>query len=1207
MTFEKISAPRAAWLPAGPALVVLILVLSSALLGQVYSGSITGVITDPSGAVIPSAVVTATDTGKGFVYRATSDAGGRYLVRPLPPSTYQLSVEAPGFKTWVQAGIVLTVNQSAGLNIQMALGAAQDSIQVQDNAAILATQDAATGQELDRTFVNDLPLLGRGVFDLAGLTPGVTQVSGGFAITGYANNFISNGSRNATSDILIDGVTTTNYEAGSGIQVPLITPSVDSVQEFKVQQSNFSADVGFSGSTVINVVSRSGTNQFHGGAYEFLRNNVLTANNWFGNALGSKLAGRHYNDFGGTLGGPIKKDKLFFFFDIEALRDISSATYRSGVPSQAMRDGNFAEICGAGFDSAGMCKDPNGQLWDPYSGTYVPALGGPARSTFIPFNNLATYTSPGSAAAIAQGHGIPIQAGNLIDPVGAKLMQYYPLPNVNVGQANYNRFNNWISSGSNRQTGYQTGIKIDYAASDSSHTSFKYARQFGAGQGSNPFDNAYNPTFVGPALIHNQFASLNQNRMFGGKTLLTVTLGFARDFQNQQDISVNYPTLDYVKDLGLPSYMHSSGFRAAPAIALGNYASPLGVSIGSLPYAELHLGSETWTFSPNVSRMQGSHDLKLGFEGRMHRINYVQPGEPGGLFAFWNNGTAQYPYWGGGDDFASLMVGLGLPTGQYDIPAFVSSQSFSYAGYLQDNWRVTPRLTLNLGLRYELESPKTERHNRFSYMDLDVASPLQVAGFPNLKGGLQFVDSNNRSPYGWDRNNWGPRAGFAYRLNNKSVVRGGYGIFYTTTMAGAAGTGGGGSLGYSRETSWVLSYDGATPWARLRDPFPFTGPLAPTGSTLGALSFVGDAISGPMRKLLNVTPYEQSWNLGVQHELPFGLLADANYVGKKGTKLYFSGSGQLNHLGPEIENYSPAQIADLMTLVANPFAAVVPAGTPLSTPTVQKYRLMLPYPQFTSVNSMPLPVANSIYHAFQARLEKRFSHGLQFLATYSYSKSIDDASEGTVTWMGGSTSLQDPNNRRLERSLSQFDIPQVLGLSYSYDLPIGRSKAVGTNWNPVVNAILGGWKTAGIWRFSSGQPLALSMNGSTPLPTYGTQRPDLTGSLVRNTGSDWMTSYFANPEVAVAAAPYTLGNAPRTLSSVRAPGVEDAGLSLFKYFDLSKLREGARLEFRSEFFNAFNHPQFCGPNTTVGGGRFGAVESTCNKPREVQMALKLQW
>jgi hypothetical protein len=1190
---------------------VLVLLLGGAVLAQVYTGSVTGVVTDPSGAVVPGAQVTVTDSDKGFAYRAVTDSAGRYLIRPLPPGKYRLEIAAAGFRAPGAETFTLSVNQNAGRDVALVLAVSAQSVEVRMSAVDLSTQDAVTGQVLERTVINDLPLLDRhqGIFALAGLAPGVTQVQGGFAVSGFANNFISNGSRNATADILIDGVSTTNNENATGIQVPLLTPSVDSVQEFKVQQSNFSADVGFSGSTAINVVSRSGSNTFHGSGYWFIRDNALTANDWYGNAYGTKLANRRYHDFGGTVGGPIRKDKTMFFADIEGLRDRRARTFRGGVPSAAMRAGDFGEICKKGFSPVGMCLDPEGQLWDPYSGIYVPELQGPVRTGIIPFNNLAKYQSPGSPRLNGTGLELAPRAGNLIDPVALKMMQYFPMPNMRVGDAGYDRRENWIATGSDMTTGNQWGFKIDQFFSEKARTAFKFARQAANLEGANPYGNALNPTFTGPVILHNHMVALNHNQTLNATTLLNVTLGFARNYQDRKDVLDGF-ALDPIGDLGLPAYMGRSGIRTSPGIVISNYANPGdGVNLGSLPYAGLTQGSEKWELHPSLSRIQGRHDLKLGFQARLQRINFVQPGAPGGAYVFHVNGTSQFPIWGGGDEMASFLTGIGLPgyAGTYDIPAWVSTQNFAYSTYFQDNWRVTDRLTLNLGLRYELETPRTERFNRQSYVDLGIASPLQVPGMANLRGGLQFVDANNRSPYGNDRNNFAPRIGFAFKLDSRTVLRGGYGLYYVPSIRGAAGTGGGGALGFSRGTTWVVSYDGQTPYARLNNPYPGSGPLLPEGSAPGAMSFVGEGISGPMRTMLNATPYEQSWTGGIQRELPFGAIIDANYVGKKGTKLYFGGSGQHNHFGPEIESYSTAQIADLVSYVPNPFYGKVPASAPLGGPAIMKGQLYRPYPQFSNVTSLPLPVASSMYHALQMRVEKRFSHGLQFLGTYTYARSRDDASVGSVSWLGGSTSLQNPNDRRAEWSRSQFDIPHVVGLSYVYNVPFGRGSTFGANWHPLINGVLGGWKTGGIWRFSTGQPLQLRLTGGTSLPTYGAQRPNLTGELVRSESANWRDNYFANPEVVVKPAPFALGNAPRTLDNIRAPGVNQANLTLFKTFGLGMLREGASLEFRGEFFNALNHPQFCGPNSTFGDPRFGQVRSTCAAPREVQFGIKAYW
>jgi len=1197
-------------------LVCLSLGLAGAAWGQV-SGALTGVVTDPSGAVIPGAKVTLTDVGKNTEFPALTDAEGRYVIRALPPSTYRLRVEASGFSTYVQDNIVLAVNQSSSVAVQLKVGATSEVIEVTSGAALLSTQDASTGQEIQRSYINELPLLGRGVYDLVNLATGVTQVQGGYIGGGTANNFISNGSRNVQADIIADGATTTNFEQNTGIQTSMYSPSVDMVQEFKLQQSNFSAEMGFSGSTIINLVTRSGTNDFHGTGWWFVRRNGLTANNWYANAGGVPLAPRKYNLFGANGGGPIIKDKLFFFFNYEGLRDKSATTYTAGVPSPAMKKGDFGELCTAGFDASGKCKSEDGQIWDPYSGVYSSAEGGPVRSLYIPFNNMATYQSPGSPKLPA-GHQLPPVPGNLIDPVASKIMNYFPDPNVKVGQPDYNRFNNWVGAGSRNGTNNMYDTKIDWNIGPSDVLSAKYSISPGVGSAGEVWpgtSNAYMSGINGPSKNKNQIFSMNYNHTFSPSTILTTTLGWARNSYNRADTIANVPGYDPVADLGLPEYTLRSGFLTTPAIYLDDYTGqPCCGNIGSQPWGIMRQATETYHLVSTLSKVKGKHELRMGGEGRLHYLNYAQPCEPNGVYDFNRYGVSEHPWWGGGDTMASFLTGGDTSGwGGYEVPVFGATASWQFAGFVQDNWKITPKLTLNLGVRYDLNTPRTERFDRGSYWDPNATSPLagKVPGLPNLTGAVAFIDSSDRHYFSYDKNNWAPRFGFAYQFRPKTVFRGGYGLFYSIVVTGASGVGSG-FQGFSQGTGWVTTYqgDGATPWSRMSNPFPNGGPLLPIGSSQGASSFLGDGFGGaPMKSLVQATPYEQTWTLGIQHELPGNIVLDANYVGKKGTKLYFGGAGDLNHLGPEIESYSAAQIEDLNSYVPNPFYGLLPPGAPMDTPTVQKSQLMRPYPQYTGVSLLTLPVANSSYHAFQLRVEKRFSKGLQFLVAYTYQKSIDDSSvgHGGLTWLGGSTSLQDPNKRYLERSLSQYDIPQVLNISYVYHFPFGRGKTFGANWSPWLDAFLGGWKTNGIWRFSAGQPLALYLSGGQSLPTYGGQRPNLTGTLEKNTGADWKEQYFANPEVVVKPAPYALSNAARTIGSVRTPGINSANLSILKDVYINKIREGTRFEFRSEFFNAFNHPIFCGPNTTLGGGQFGQVSNTCNSPREVQLALKFYW
>ncbi len=1189
-------------------LAVMIGVLSVSLWAQVYSGTLTGIVTDASGGVIPGAKITLTDMGKQLDYATTTDTVGRYLLRSLPPSTYRLKVEVAGFNTFVQDGIILTVNQSASIDATMQVGASAQVVEVSGfSAALMSTQEASTGQELDRRMINDLPLLGRGVFDLATLAPGMAPAAG---FSGGTINFVSNGSRNSTTDILLDGTSGTSFEQNSGILEALFTPSVDSVQEFKVQQSNFSAEIGFSGSTVINMVTRSGTNAFHGSGWEFFRDNSLTANNWFNNSAGVPLGPRREHTFGGTVGGPIIKDRTFFFFNYEGNRSTSAGTYRFGVPSDAMRTGDFGEICAEGFDAQGQCQG-EGQLWDPYSGVYVPEADGVVKSRFIPYNRLDLYQSPGNPILDGTIYQVAPHPGNLIDPVAAKMIQYFPKPNLNVGQSNYNRFNNFIKAASGTSRDDVWDIKIDHSFNENNRLSAKFSRGTSFSTPANVFGNPLDPVATAPSPGTRHMFSANFTHTISPTSLLNVTFGFTRSYYNGSDLATAYPDYDPVKDLGFPEYIRTSGFKATPSMAMDLYATSGNMNIGSIPWGIYRAAPETFHLAGSWSRITGRHDLKIGGEGRMHRMNMDQPGEPAGTFWYDQNTTSQSP-WYGGDSMASFLTGLGGESGwgEYEVPAVPATQSFGFAAYIQDNWKVTSKLTLNLGLRYDIDTPRTERYNRMSYIDPNAPSPVEAPGFTNLVGALKFASPDHRNGTGWDKNNWGPRFGFAYKLADKTVLRGGYGIFYQITTRGAAGVGAYGFQGFDRYTPWVTTYqwDGATPGARVSNPYP-DGILLPPGNSLGDMSYVGEGIHGPILGQ-DATPYEQTWTLGIQHEVGAGIVLEADYVGKKGTRLFFGGASSINYLGPEIETYTPEQVAGLKTMVANPFYGILPDSSSLGgAPEVEQYQLLRPYPQFTGVDGIAPPIANSIYHALQLKAEKRFSHGIQFLGTYTWSKSIDDASvtHGGLTWLGGRTSLQDPNKRYLERALSDWDMPHVVGISYVYELPFGRNRAFGKSWNLFVEAVLGGWKTNGIWRFSSGQPLSLGLSGGASLPTYGGQRPNLNGTLTRNTGSNWREQYFTNPDVISTPDPNTIGNAPRNLSSVRSPGVNNANLSVLKEFYMNKFREGMHLEFRAEFFNAFNHPQFGSPDTTWDGGNFGAVTYQQNRPREVQMALKFYW
>jgi hypothetical protein len=1230
------------WIVVPLFLVCLLAFTNSPAWAQVFVGSVTGVVTDPTGAVVPGATVTLTDTSKGYEYKATADAVGRYVIRNLPPSTYQLKVEAQGFKTHVQEGVVLAVSQSSSIDVGLELGATAQSVEVVGTSPVLSTQDSAIGQDISRTFINDLPLLGRNVFNLALLAPGVSQAPNrtyGGNGSDYPTNFVSNGSRNATAEILIDGVTTTTAEPNTGINSSLYQPSVDAVQEFKMEQGNLSADKGSSSDTQINMVMRSGTNAFHGSAWEYLRNDKLLANNWFNNRAGVGIPARRFNQFGATVGGPIFKDRTFFFFDYEGVRSLDATTASAGVPSAAMREGDFGEICPEGYDAGGMCANTDHQLWDPYSRLdYSTGATGAQLSIPIPFNNLATYQSVPNAAGTddharlaGTGFELPQVPGNLIDPTAYTIMQYYPLPNVGVGTAGYDRFNNWIGSGTNQNGNDQFDIRIDHRFSDSNLFNARFSYSTGTYHGFNCFGTALDPCTQGPGAGGSRMFTMSLTHTFGPQTVLNLAYGITRWSTYTKGIAQDFPDFDPVTSLGVPDYLRTSGIAASETFYIyGGYGFAGGQSIGAQAWSVYRNGSEVHHLMAALDRIQGRHEFKFGGDVRVHRMNWFQAGAPEGVFTYGYEGTRQDPWSsGGGDGMASFLTGSGFGGwGEYDMDPHVSTQSPKYDLYFQDNWRVTDKLTVGLGLRYDLEIPRTERYNRMNWWDLTVPQPTLAVANPtlpaempagaalqqdygNIVGGLIFASPDLRPTADTDKNNLGPRVSIAYRVTDKWVIRTGYGLFYNPSLFGTAGGGQGGLAGFSRATNWRNTYngDGLTMWGRPSNPFP-DGLDLPTQDALGILQNVGSGASAPLR-YRNATAYTQTWNFGIQRELPGSILVDASYVGTKGTKLNWLSAGEYNFYGPWIESATPDQIDYMQnTQVANPFYGVITSGD-LSNPTVGVGQLTMAYPQFTSVNAYNTPWANSQYHAFQLKVDKRFSKGLQFLLTYTNSKTTDDGDLSTWTgWLGGTEEgLTDPNNRRLDHGLSEGDISQIFQVAYVYQLPWGRGKRWGANWNSVVDGFLGGWQTNGIWRFDTGQPIHLFCDACQAILSYGQQRPNVTGTLEKASGTsgDIITQYFANPEATSRPDPYTLGNASRLLSNIRRPGTNNAALSIFKEISLNAMREGSRLEFRAEAFNALNHPQFCSPNTAVGSATFGVISDQCNSPREFQMALKLYW
>lgn len=1216
---EQKYLPQSCWL----LLLAFLLAMPAGVFGQGYFGTVTGVLTDPTGAVIPGARVTLTDQEKGYTFNAASDGDGRYLYRSIPPGVYSVTAEVPGFAKTVRTGIRVDVNQNATANLSLKVSSSSQSVVVNAQTQALDAQDATTGLVIDRKFINDLPLVDRYVMDLTLLTPGVTETDDQCSVGCTGTNFVSNGSRNSTSDVLIDGATVTNYEPNGGVTQVTYTPSPEAVDEFRVEQSNFSAEYGFSGASVVNMITRSGTNTFHGSAYDFIRNTITDANNWFNNLNGIPIPPVHRNNFGGTFGGPIFKNKTFFFFDYDATRQSSMATYQAGVPTEAERNNNdFGEVCtaqGGTFDNTGMCTVAAGQIWDPYSGVYQASASdgsgaaGAYRSTFIPYNNIGAYASPGNPNLAGTPYQLSGAAGDLIDPIAQAMMKMFPEPTPNM--TNPTIYDNWIASGASRYPNDQFDIKIDHRFNENNLLSAKYSQEWNSAVSYNCFGNFADPCAGGPNKGTAHLFTVNDEHTFTKTLLLTTTLGFTRGAEEILAYNGAGGVTDPVNKLGFPSYLNSNGFKGVPSMFIdqGTYYSAGYTTIGGDPYGNYRQGQDTGQLTVALNKVLGDHEMKFGFEGRQHQMNYIQTNAPNGIFNFDHFGTSQCPNDFadcGGDGMAAFLMGNPNGGAYYEIQDRPATEDRQYAWFAQENWKVNHRLTLNIGLRYDVSIPRTDRFNRQNWLDLNAPFPVTVPGL-TLTGGEVFASSKQRRIVNGDWRDIQPRFGFAYLLDPRTVIRGGYGIYYSQPRSGATGVAPYGAQGFNQYTNTITTNDndGATPYLHLSDPFP-NGLIQPPGNSLGLMNDYGYAANGPLRNVTN-TPYEQSWSFGIEMQLPAKILTNIMYVGKKGTHLYYSGDNYINHLGPEVEGYTPDQINNLTTMVNNPFYGInTDSGSILSQQQIPQYMLQIPYPQFPGgVTIEPPSIATSEYHAMQLTAEKRYSNGLQFLASFVWSKSMDDASvpDDNTTWLGSFTSLVDPNKPWLERSLSTFDIPFVYQFSYTYDLPFGRGKAFLNHMPKALDAILGGWKTNGVWRISYGRPLAFTTYDGTSLPTYGTQRPNIAGRPIRSKGSDstWINNYFANPGVFQLPSIYTFGNAPRATGVVRTPTAFNTNMSVEKDFSLAKLHEGMNFELRLEAENALNHPVFGTPDTSVDDPNFGVINYTSNTPRQVQLGGKV--
>ncbi len=1148
------SRSRSGWL-----FVVAVLLLAVVpAIAQRVTGTITGQVTDPTGAVVPNAAIQVVNDDTQVTTTVTTASDGLFTAPALPPGHYSLIVAQPGFKQLERHGITLTVDQTVNVPLALTVGAVTESVQVTEQQQLVNTETSDNGAVVESREILNLPLNQRDPYSLALLTPGVTGSTSEY----FAGlQFNVNGGRKGTTDILLNGVSST--PPNDGVNELTVFPSVDAVEEFKVQTSNFSAEFGASGGGIINVVTKSGASNYHGTAYDFLRNSYMDANNWFADLNNVPLASFKRNQFGGTLGGPIIIPRLyngkahtFFFFSYEGLRQHSQNATTSTVPTMAMRGGDFTGLTDAAGDAITI-YDPN--------------------------TTVATVTPQGTTynrGEFEQHNIIPMDRFNA---VSQNVLKYYPLP-TSGGSVN----NFFASAASDSNTDQEDG-RLDEIFNDHHHLSFTFSIR-------NPYSGA--PIYFPAAIAIAQDANANSTNAINGVLDYTYTIS-PKDLLEVRygQSSVNYKTIAQgdgfaPNDLGLPSYIQDNaqvltfpGFEASGYISIGS---------GSVTYE----GPSKWTTNTwmiSNTRVFARHTLKVGFETRYETNNTDQYGRSTGDFSFSKSLTqgpiATVGSATTGDGFASFLLGVGTGTVTHNFKNVQTSSRY-IATYIQDDWKATDHLTLNLGLRYDLYQPRTERLNRMSWFDLDATSPLAAeAGLP-LKGGLVFPGVNG-SPHTQSDpqyTNLAPRIGFAFQPIPKLSFRGAWGIFFAASSNEAASTVG--QFGYRTDTPYTGTSDNGITQLTISNPFP-NGFLPVTGSSAGLLTAVGTGLTTVVRR--NPTPYTEQTSADVQYELPGKWLLDVGYVGTLGRQLFYqSTSNQLPDQYLSMGN-------QLISQVANPFYGLGLATGPLSLPMVQRNYLLTPFPQFTGLAFLYAPGASSSYNSIQLQLLHQFDRQLTVRLAYTGSKFMDDYSSNNGSFGGNGTS-QDGNDLSSDYSLSSADVPRNFTGSVVYTLPFGRGERFGSSWNHAVDAILGGWAINGIQTVSSGTPLSLAAAnnnnnfGPGERPNWNGTDPKLNGRIEDRYKHYFNTSVFSQP------APYTYGNVTRNLGSIRNPRYVNTDLSLFKEFAF--YRE-LRSQLRLEAFNAFNHPIFGGPGTNLSSTTFGVISSQSNTPRQIQVALKI--
>jgi hypothetical protein len=1090
--------------------------------GQAGRAELTGEVHDQTGAVIAGARVTATAVQTQESHRTVTSTGGVYTFPNLKPGIYSVAFEASGFQRFVREGLSLATGTSVRVDAVLAIGSSHDAVTIRGDSPLLQTETGGLGQIIQNGPILDLPLNGRTFVSLVALSSGVALPPG----SAFPR---INGGRPRTNEYLYDGISVLQPEPGTVAFFPII----DSIQEFRVESNSPKAEFGRFNGGVVNLTTKSGTNEFHGAAFEFLRNEALNARNLFAPASSPNPLFRR-NQFGGVLGGPIAINRTFFFADYQGTRQEIGRVRTSTVPTVLQRQGIFTEAVGKSVP----------KIYDPDTTQSLPG-GGFTRQQF-------------------SGNSVP---SNRFDSVASTLLDRYPLP-TSSGTAN-----NYTRVGNEADTQDQADARVDHRFSDRDQIfgRYSYARDYIVpvtplpdGSGS----IASGPT--GKTATTGQSVATSYFHVFNSTMANEVRVGYTRRSINRAALLLESPPSEALDLPGIPS--NGAFGTELPTFSISGFQQ-----LGPSANTDSLFRTDVTEIVDQLSKQSGRHSLKAGLDFRWERLDIVQPPSPTGAFQFSNLFTDLPGTTGTGFSLASFLLGQ-VQTFSIDLQQkVIRPRAHIQEYYVQDDWKVTRRFTLNAGLRWTLNFPSTEVDDQGAVFNLgkEQLDYLGKNGFPRSSRELHWHD-------------FGPRLGLAYRVTDKTVIRSAYGLI------------------------WIEQAGITTPFTNPQ--FPFIQTVSQR--TLDSINAAFDLASGPSVAPIPLTPdaglgqgvftvdrslgsgYAQQWNFSIQREFTTNTAFQISYAGSK-----------ITHVGIPDTNYNQLtsqQLAlglPLLQKVPNPYFGEIPRSSSLGDPTIAAGQLLKPFPRFTTVSFFRNNVGNTNYHALQARLEKRFSSGLSFLASYTWSKLIDEASsvfDATIfTGPVANFPVADSYNRQLERDVSTGDIPQDLVVSATYELPFGPNHRI----NPagIVGKLTGSWEVTGILTLQSGLPLAVTQaTNFNSFAGFGTQRPNRVANPTF-AASDRSTSQWFNTSAFTVAPQFALGTSSR--NPVRGPSYRNADVALIKRTSLS---ETIDLQFRAEFFNLTNTPPLGAPNIVLGTPGFGSITSA-GDPRVIQFGLKLEF